>query len=418
MSWAKRILPLAGLVAACLFGFSAIGAGASALYAVAARANSETNPAISMSFVETAIRWRPDNPEAHIAKARLLLARKQFSAVQVEMEEATQLLPRDYFTWLETGRFYDLASNNAKAIEAMRKASALAPYYSDVAWNLGNTYIRAGQLEEGWAELNKAAESDSTLWPSLLDLAWGLYGGEIEEIERVLKPRSDKAHLAFAKFYAKLGQSKAAMKHLLAAGNVQPNDYEQLLALLFASHQYQAARTVWLRLTTGGAQNSSPKIINAGFETPLSADEKWFGWQAARAPALFAVNVDKTVFKEGQASVKIEFSGDVGVGSELLAQIVPVNPTTSYRLDFFAKTDELVTGGLPVLQILEAGNRKMLASVELPADTTDWRKTNILFKTGETSQAVILSLQRKGCSNSSQCPIFGKLWLDEFSLVP
>jgi hypothetical protein len=47
--------------------------------------------------------------------------------------------------------------------------------------------------------------------------------------------------------------------------------------------------------------------------------------------------------------------------------------------------------------------------------TDGWRSTSIDFTTGESTTAIQIAVQRNPC-NTQQCPIFGKLWLDDFFL--
>jgi len=75
-----------------------------------------------------------------------------------------------------------------------------------------------------------------------------------------------------------------------------------------------------------------------------------------------------------------------------------------------------VTGGPPVILVIDAGSNQILGRSEnLPTATTPWRTLNLNFSTTAKSNAVIIRLQRNNC-DSSPCPIFGTLWLDEFSI--
>jgi hypothetical protein len=97
-----------------------------------------------------------------------------------------------------------------------------------------------------------------------------------------------------------------------------------------------------------------------------------------------------------------------------LSQTVVVEPGKTYRLSFAVRTKDLVTGGLPVILVIDANNNELLGQPEnLPTATTPWRTLNLNFTTTATSQAVIIRLLRNTC-DSSPCPIFGTLWLDEF----
>jgi hypothetical protein len=85
-------------------------------------------------------------------------------------------------------------------------------------------------------------------------------------------------------------------------------------------------------------------------------------------------------------------------------------------MSFAVKTKDLVTGGPPLIVVNDATKNQLLAKSEnFPTATTSWTKLNLDFTTLPTSQAAVIRLARTGC-DSSPCPIFGTLWLDEFSV--
>jgi len=103
-------------------------------------------------------------------------------------------------------------------------------------------------------------------------------------------------------------------------------------------------------------------------------------------------------------------------GAPLLSQTFIVSPNTSYRLSFAVKTKDLVTGGPPLIVVNDAANDQLLAKSEnFPTATTPWTRLNLDFTTPPAAQAAVIRLQRNNC-DSSPCPIFGTLWLDEFSV--
>jgi hypothetical protein len=100
----------------------------------------------------------------------------------------------------------------------------------------------------------------------------------------------------------------------------------------------------------------------------------------------------------------------------LLSQTFIAKPATTYRLSFAIRTKDLVTGGPPLIVVNDASNDQLLGKSEnFPRATTPWTKLNVDFTTLPTSQAAVIRLQRNNC-DSSLCPIFGTLWLDEFSV--
>ena len=83
---------------------------------------------------------------------------------------------------------------------------------------------------------------------------------------------------------------------------------------------------------------------------------------------------------------------------------------------FAARTESIVSGGLPLIQVMDANSGGVIAqSEDFPQATNGWRDYFVEFQTGELISAIQIRLQRQVCSGPL-CPIFGRLWLDNFSL--
>jgi hypothetical protein len=100
----------------------------------------------------------------------------------------------------------------------------------------------------------------------------------------------------------------------------------------------------------------------------------------------------------------------------VISQLLLVEPATHYRLRFAARTEEIVSGGPPQLIIIDANDNKVIAqSPEFPKQTAGWQYFTVDFNSTDTTRAIQITLQRQQCS-TSPCPIFGRVWLDAFSL--
>src|SRR5207249_4782790 len=118
----------------------------------------------------------------------------------------------------------------------------------------------------------------------------------------------------------------------------------------------------------------------------------------------------------GSKSLRVDFAGDSNAESLLVSQLIPVEPSNHYGINFDARTQDIVTGGLPLAIVNDAaGEHKRLGqSASLPEGSNDWQVFSCEFATGPATRAVVLSLQRKNCA--PPCPIFGSVWLDSFSI--
>jgi len=69
------------------------------------------------------------------------------------------------------------------------------------------------------------------------------------------------------------------------------------------------------------------------------------------------------------------------------------------------------------VSVIDSTSNQMLGvPVVLQQKTSGWQDFSIDFTSNDNTTAILISLQRESCSNSP-CPIFGHLWLDNFSLL-
>jgi len=79
------------------------------------------------------------------------------------------------------------------------------------------------------------------------------------------------------------------------------------------------------------------------------------------------------------------------------------------------KAKDIISGGLPLLRVVDAGTNVMLAQSGSLPQNSEWQKQVIEFTSPSLCDAIVLKLARNECT-SSPCPIFGVIWLDSFSI--
>ena len=373
---------------------------------------------VRMDVADAAVALSPSDPESHLARAILLKGESRLDEAILEYEQSAALRPKDYVLWLELGIARDQAEDEEGAISAFKEAIALAPSYAEPRWQLGNVLLRGGRMDEGFQEMRRAAESNHSFLPQLIDLAWNLYRADVSSVEQAIKPQTDASRLALARFAARQGKAADGARIFRAIENISEEDRRAFLNDLLAAKEFNIAHEVWLSGAGRDASHSETGFTDGGFEGQIKLDEPGFGWQIDKNPQALKLSLDTAQPHNGSKSLRLDWSGDSNPASNIIMQTVLVEPNARYRLRFASRSEELVTGGLPLLVVLDANARDatpLAGSDALSEKSAPWQERSFEFVTGKETRAVLVALRRQSCSGGP-CPIFGRLWLDDFSL--
>jgi hypothetical protein len=157
-------------------------------------------------------------------------------------------------------------------------------------------------------------------------------------------------------------------------------------------------------------------MTDGSFEHGLDLSETGFGWQVTGNKEGLLVSLDAKEPRAGARSLRLDFKGELLTESPIISQLVFVEAGARYRLGFAAQTQELITAGMPVIMVLDAGSGKPLGqSISLGRGSSGWRDYEVEFVTRKTTSVLTVALRRQKCA-MRPCLIFGRLWLDNFSL--
>ena len=362
----------------------------------------------SIDAADAAVRMSPSDPEAHRARATLQRPNDAANSLQ----RATALRYRDDYLWIELGNRREEAGDMQGALAALDQAVRWAPHYAHTHWQRGNLLLRMGQPNEAFAALRLAAVADPRYAPNVIDLAWGISHNDLKTTKALLDIKSDNERLAFIRFLARNGKGKEVYEEVHLLTDPRSAEYiNEVARLLFDAKAFNES----FALLHPGEAFHERLLLNGDFEDPFVLNDSGFDWIITPQPKTrLAIDVSEKL--SGAKSLQINLDGGWAPGTALLSQTFIVKPDTSYRISFAVKTKDLVTGGPPLLVVNDASNNQLLAkSGNFPTATSVWIKMNLDFTTLPTSQAAVVRLQRTNC-DSSPCPIFGTLWLDEFSV--
>jgi tetratricopeptide (TPR) repeat protein len=374
-----------------------------------------TNQSLLAQSADRAVQLSASDAETHSSRAVVLYQAGDIHNALKELESAAIQRPQDYLLWLQIGRARDEAGDGPAALAAFQEAIRLAPFYSDPRWQYGNVLYRVGRFAEAFHELSIAADSDPTLTPVLMDLAWNTYGGDAKAVERIVAPRNDATRISLARFFVKKGRVSDALKLFQATGPGEIDEKRRLLTDLLIAKQFRAAYEVWAAGVPKRAARGS--INNPGFEDAIDLNARGFSWRQEHERPGVTLSLDTKRPRSGSSCLLIDWKGHATPEVPVLTQLVPVESHSHYRLNFFVRTEDVVTGALPVIAVVDAGGdeRTLVQSKPFPEGASDWQEYQVEFETPPDAQAVMITLQRQACS-SNPCPIFGRVWLDDFAM--
>jgi hypothetical protein len=224
-----------------------------------------------------------------------------------------------------------------------------------------------------------------------------------------------------AKTFARRGKPAEAVALFREAGEVTALGRRELVTALITARDFSEAYEVWSSgrdTHSGDYKGGIGAITDGDFEGEINLDESGFGWQLRRDQPGVAISRDTGQPRSGVYSLRLDWKGGSNPAGAVVSQLVLVSANTRYQLRFAVRTEEIVSGGLPLIVATDASGsapHPLGSSAPLPAGTNGWQEVTLEFTTGDTTRTVLISLQRQSCP-SGPCPIFGRLWLDTFTL--
>jgi hypothetical protein len=376
-------------------------------YALITNSVAAANQAVATAF---------SDPDAHLTRATVLSKSRLTAEARDAQEQAVRLRPKDYSLWLGLGIQRDDAGETEAAVDAFNEAVRLAPYYAQAHWQRGNLLLRLGRYDDAFADLRLAANSNRIFLPVVIDLAWGISHGDAKLAEQLIGPADSKARIQFARFLARAGKGREALDQFRAVEkSISENERRDLVRQLIDAREYQEAFEIW-KGSMDLNVDKQPVMFDGGFEGQLAYDEVGFGWRINRNQEKTVLSQDAVEHQGGSKSLRIVFEGNSTPTTPLITQTLLVEPQKAYKINFAVMTRDLVTGGLPLVQVSDAATGQLLGkSNNFPQASSPWQTISLEFSTLPTSTAIILNVERTSCS-STPCPIFGVVWLDSFSV--
>jgi Tfp pilus assembly protein PilF len=368
--------------------------------------------------LRAALAHDPGNPKVHEIQGLMLHEQGAYEAATSEFDQAIRLRTRDYRMWIYRGRARSALGDLTGAESDFRASIGLAPHYSEPQNELGRILLRMNRTNEGFEYLSRAASIDETRLPELLELARQLYRDDSAAILRAVNPSSKRARLETA-LYLIIHDMDSDALVTFVADSLDEDGALKVVRLLIERKRFRAAFSIWRTRfhPDTSPDDASNLIIDGDFESFSGENLGGFGWQAGHVPPKTSVAVNSEHGLADSRCLEIRFNNEQETGEFIVDQLVPVSPGTRYQLSFVSSSEGLVSAALPVVSVIDAETRHLIAeSRPLGLGAALWQQGEIDFTSSPRTTGIVVGVRRGRCE-SSPCPIFGQLRLDNFVLT-
>lgn len=367
-------------------------------------------------YAQQAISLAPSSSDAYKIRGILFLQNENYSQSLENFEKAASLRENDYYLWVNVGYLRYKTNDFDSALQAYQKSLKLAPNYAQPNRYMGRFLINTNQLEEGFKYLSKSAEYDSEVYPELMHLARKQFPDNPLEIERSVRINDLKTKKILAKYLIKHHMMTETLRSFLVSEEINEEEKNEFIKYLIQKREFQLSYEIWASVKQPQNNRENNLIFDGGFEQITQNEETGFGWEIHQPNRTSIVSIDDKIHSSGNQAIKIKYDGNFPTTSKALSQLIIVKPNENYRLTFKYNASELISGGLPVIIISDGiSNKNIGQSKAINSTNGSWIQQSIDFQTNGMS-AISVNLQRLNCQ-TNPCPIFGNIWLDDFSLT-
>lgn len=360
--------------------------------------------------------WNADYRD-HIGRYYALVARDPAAAIG-PYRAAVQLDPHSARYWFDLASAYQVLGDTANQTIALEHAIEADPTTPDVAWEAGNFYLVQGEDEKALREFRVVLQNEPTLADPAIQFCWRVHP-DVEALLRDVVPARQEAYLSFLGLLMRKEETAGTARVWAAmVASQQPFELRyvnQYLQYLLNHRDVEQARLVWQQAAPRfGLSAYLPSgrnlIVNGDFG--LDVLNGGFDWQYDKQQSV-SLTLDPSDFHGGHRSLLITFDGP-GVVDAGIRQFVAVQPNTRYEFSAYYKSGEIEGAGAPHFTLQDVYSKAVLYDSDELKEAGFWKSAFGEFTTGADTKLVILHVRRL----PEGSPIRGKLWVDDFRLVP
>src|SRR5579862_234304 len=301
-----------------------------------------------LANLQRAVRWEPGNADyRHRLGRYFFLIQRSPQAAAESFRAAVSLNPFQARYWFDLAGAYQLLGDLEAQKAALERGLVADSTTPDLAWEAGNFYLVQGDTEKALREFRVVMESDPYLPPAAVRLCWRVKPDADALLGEVIPPNvyptfldfliSQKETAAAAKVWTQLAQLRQPLP---------PSLIFLYIRFLVGQHDVDQARRVWQQAATlSGLSAYQPSpgnlIVNGDFN--LNVLNGGFDWQYHQSKEV-ALALDPTQSHGGHRSLLITFDAQK-IDDAGIAQLVPVQPSTSYDFSAYFKAGDMQGAG-------------------------------------------------------------------------
>ncbi len=360
--------------------------------------------------------WNADYRN-HLGRYYALVVRDPEASIE-PYRAAVQLDPHSARYWFDLASAYQVLGDISNQTTALIHAIQADPSTPDVAWEAANFFLVQGEDEKALREFRVVLQNEPTLAGPAIQFCWRI-NPDVDVLLRGVVPARSEAYIAFLNLLM-LKQETAGTAKVWAALMATPQTFElryvnQYLQYLFNHKDVEQARLVWQQAAprfglSAYVPSGRNLIVNGDFS--LDVLNGGFDWQYEKQQSV-TLTLDPSDFHGGHRSLLITFDGP-GVTDAGIRQFIAVHPYTHYEFSAYYKNGEIEGAGGPHFSIQDFYSRAVLYNSDELKEAGFWKSATGEFTTGADTKLVVLHIPRM----PEGSPIRGKLWVDDFRLMP
>lgn len=356
-----------------------------------------------------------NDPNVLAARGSMMFDKGDLSQALAAFDRAIALRPYDTNLFTSRGNVRAALDDKVGAEADLRKGLELAPAYAEPNLHLGRFLLKEGRRAEAFVHLSRAASLNGGLLGELLEHAYKAYPGDAQSFLNAVGPSSPAAKKETVHFLMDRGQFSAALEPSLVSG-LDDLSSRAIVNELIQKGRYRYAFDLWNSSLRSADIVSDPEnlVIGGDFENTADIDDT-FGWQVDHSRDQIAISTASNGGKDGSRGLQIRFLGDTRSNELVLWQVIAIEPGKRYRLTFDVIAEKLESGGLPVVVVLDAASRNVVAESRPISDSASEWQSFSMDVSSKDSEGLILGVRRLACP-SGPCPIFGQMRLDNFQM--